>query len=195
LEKLLGLLPMSVIAGGKMGTNRTVIFLGLVLVVGGALLLAGNLFNFNGSALCWPLALIALGVWFVMRPASSRTGGVSTFRFLGDFRRAGPWQVVNEEFSQFVGDIHLDLTQAVIQPGETRLRFTGFVGDLVLTIPAGVGVSLTATSFVSDLDLFGQRRSAIFTPVDFSTPGYAEAERRLRVETAYFVAEVRIRQS
>ncbi len=177
-----------------MGTNRSVIFIGLVLVVGGAVLLAGNLFNFNGWALCWPVGLIALGVWFVLRPGGSIPGGISSYRFVGDFRRSGPWQVVNEEFSQFVGDIHLDLTQAAIQPGETHLRFSGFVGELVLTVPAGVGVSLAASAFVSDLDLFGQRRNAIFSPVDFSTPGYATAERRLRVEMAYFVAEASIRQ-
>jgi len=177
-----------------MGANRSVIFIGLVLVVGGAVLLAGNLFNFNGWALCWPVGLIALGVWFVMRPASAMPGGISSFRFVGDIHRSGPWQVVNEEFSQFVGDIHLDLTQAVIQPGETHLRFTGFVGELALTVPAGVGVSLAASAFVSDLNLFGQKRDAIFSPVDLSTPGYATAERRLRVEMAYFVAEARIRQ-
>ena len=51
-----------------MGTNRTVIFIGLVLVVGGVVLLAGNIFDFDGCALCWPAALIALGVWFVTRP-------------------------------------------------------------------------------------------------------------------------------
>lgn len=177
-----------------MKSNRTVLFVGLVLVVGGMLLLAGNLLNFNGWALCWPAALIALGIWFVMRPASTLPGGISSYRFIGDYHRKGPWQVVNEEISQFVGDIHLDLTQAEIQPGETRLRFSGFVGELVLTVPSGVGVSLTASAFVNDLDLFGQRRSVIFSPVDFSTPGYAAAERRLRVELTYFVADVKLRQ-
>lgn len=178
-----------------MGTNRTVIFVGLALVIGGALLLAGNIFNFNGWAFCWPVALIALGVWFVLRPGRGTSGGAYTSRFIGDYHRNGPWQVVNEDFSLFVGDMHLDMTQALIQSGETHLRFSGFVGDLALTFPAGVGVSITASSFVSDLDLFGQHRTAIFTPVDFSTPGYAGAERRLRVEISYFVADARLRQS
>ena len=177
-----------------MGTNRTVIFMGLVLVGGGVLLLAGNLFNFNGWAFFWPVALIALGIWFVIRPATSISGGISSFRFIGNDHRQGAWQVVDEEFSQFVGDIRLDLTQAVIQPGETRLRFSGFVGDLVLILPPGMGVSVTTSAFVSELNLFGQRRSSIFTPVDVSTPGYAAAERRLRVDLSYFVADAKFRQ-
>ena len=177
-----------------MGSNRTVIFVGLVLVVGGALLLAGNLFNFNGWAFCWPAALIALGIWFVLRPAGSIPGGISTFRFIGDTSRRGAWQVVNEEFSQFVGDFHLDLTEAVIQPGETHLRFSGFVGDLVITVPADLGVSLAVSSFVSDVNVFGQHRSSIFSPVNFTTPGYAEAEQRVRIELAYFVTNARFRQ-
>ena len=177
-----------------MGTNRTVIFWGLVLVVGGLVLLAGNLFNINVWALFWPVVLIVLGVWFLMRPASSMPAGITTSRFVGEMHRSGPWQVVNEEFSQFVGDMHLDLTQAVIQPGETRLRFSGFVGDLKFTVPEGVGVSLVASSFVSEVNLFGQHRSSIFTPVEFSSPGYATAERRLRVEMSYFVLDTRFRQ-
>lgn len=177
-----------------MGSNRTVIFVGLVLVVGGVLLLAGNLFNFNGWAFCWPAALIALGIWFVLRPAGSMPGGISTFRFIGDYHRRGSWQVVNEEFSQFVGDIHLDLTQAVIQPGETRLRFSGFVGDLVITVPEGVGISLAVSSFVSEVNIFGQHRSTVFSPINFSSPGYAEAERRLQIELAYFVTNAKLRQ-
>jgi lia operon protein LiaF len=177
-----------------MGTNRTVIFWGLVLVVGGLVLLAGNLFNINVWALFWPVVLIALGVWFLIRPTHSLPGGVTTARFVGEIRRSGPWQVANEEFSQFVGDMRLDMSQAVIQPGETHLRFSGFVGDLTFTVPEGVGVSLAASSFVSEVNLFGQHRSSIFTPVDFSTPGYATAERRLRVEMSYFVVDAKFRQ-
>ncbi len=178
-----------------MSSNRTVLLAGFILVVGGALLLAGNLFNFNAWTLCWPIALIALGVWFVTRPARSLPGAVGTFRFIGDFRRAGPWQVANEEISQFVGDIDLDMSQAEIAPGETQLHINGFVGDVTLLVPAGVGVSLGAASFVSDIDFYGQHRDSIFSPADFTTPNYAAAERRLRVQCSFFVADINVRQS
>ena len=177
-----------------MSANRFGLFAGIVLVVGGLLLLAGSIFNFNAWAYCWPVALIALGVWFVMRPAAGPNGGVSTIRFIGELHRSGPWRMVNEDFSQLIGDIDLDLTQAQIASGETRLQFSGFVGDVTLQIPAGVGLMISASCFVSDLEFLGQRRQAIFSPLSLSTPGYAEAERRLRLEFNFFVADLNIRQ-
>jgi lia operon protein LiaF len=174
-------------------SNRSVLIAGFVLVLGGAVLLAGNLFNFNAWALLFPVALIALGVWFVARPVTSLPGGVSTNRFIGDYRRSGPWRAANEEISQFVGDIVLDLSQAEIAPGETQLRINGFVGDVTLLVPAGVGVDLGVTSFVSEVNFFSQHHDAIFAPADFTTPGYAAAERRLRVKCNYFVTDIHIR--
>ena len=177
-----------------MGSNRWIVFAGLSLVIGGGLLLAGNLFNFNAWLFCWPVGLIVLGVWFILRPATSLPGGVGTFRLIGEFHRSGPWKVVNEEMGQFIGDIHLDMTQAEIAPGETHLRINGFVGDIHLAVPAGVGVSLSEAAFISDIDFFGQHRDFIFTPVQLSTPQYTSAERRLRLEVNFFIADLSIRQ-
>ncbi len=178
-----------------MNANRSVLLAGFVLVFGGALLLAGNLFDFNAWTLFWPLALIGLGVWFVTRPANVLPGAANSYRFIGDYRRTGPWQVTNEEIGQFVGDIELDMAQAEIAPGETHLRINGFVGDVTLRVPAGVGVSLSAASFISDIDFFGQHRDSILTPSEFTTPNYPSAERRLRVQCSFFVADVKIRQA
>jgi len=175
-----------------MSSNRMQLWMGGMLVAGGALLLAGSLFNFDAWAFCWPLGLVALGVWLVTRPASSPLGGPINYRFLGEIRRGGNWRVLDEEFNQFVGDIRLDLTQAQIALGETRLRFAGFVGDITLIVPAGVGVSVTSAAFVTDLDFLGQHRATIFAPINTATPGYAAAERRLRLEVNYFVLDLNI---
>ncbi len=177
-----------------MGSNRMVLFAGLALVIGGGLLLAGNLFNFNAWLFCWPVGLIGLGVWFVLRPTTSLPGGVGTFRLIGEYHRSGPWQVVNEEINQFIGDIHLDLTQAEIAPGETHLHINGFIGDMHLAVPAGVGVSLSGAGFISSINFLGQHRDFIFTPVQISTPDYASAQRRLRLETNFFITDLSIHQ-
>ena len=177
-----------------MGANRWILFAGLALVIGGGLLLAGNLFNFNAWLFCWPVGLILLGVWFVLRPTTSLPGGVATFRLIGEVHRSGSWKVVNEELSQLIGDIHLDLTRAEMAPGETRLRINGFVGDVHLTIPAGVGLSMSGPGFISNINFLGQHRDYIFTPVQLSTPGYASAEHQLRLEFNFFITDLSIRQ-
>ena len=153
-----------------------------------------ELFNFNAWLFCWPVGLIVLGVWFLLRPATSLPDAVGSFRLIGEYHRAGPWKVVNEEIGQFIGDIHLDLTQAEMAPGETQLRINGFVGDIHLVIPAGVGVSLSGVGFISSINFLGQQHEFIFTPVQIATPDYTSAERRLRLETNFFIADLSIRQ-
>ena len=175
-------------------SNRFALFLGLVFVLGGALLLAGNIFQFNAWAVCWPVALIGLGGWFVYRASRLPVGGAATLRLIGDLNRRGIWQLANEEINLLVGDVNFDLTQATIPVGETRLRFSGFVNEINLILPAGVGISLTSTAFVSNITFLGFKREAIFTPIDLASIDYASAERRLRVEANFFVAEIRVRQ-
>ena len=175
-------------------SNRFGLVLGLVFVLGGALLLAGNIFQFNAWAVCWPAALMALGGWFVYRAGHLPAGRASTFQLMGDITRSGPWQVAHEEINLVIGDIELDMTQAAILLGETRLQFSGFVNDITLFLPAGVGVSLTSTAFVSSVSFLGFKRDSILTPLDLASIDYASAERRLRVEASFFVADIKIRQ-
>ncbi len=171
-----------------MNSSRMTLWLGAGLVLLGALFLAGGLFNFNPWIYCWPIGLIGLGIWFVTRPAQS-----ATIRLIGDIHRNGVWPVVDEEFTQFVGDIRMDLTQANLPLGETRLRFSSFVSDITLVVPPDAGISLTSNAFVTELNFLGQRSQSIFMPVDIVTPGYATAERRLRLEANAFVLELNIR--
>ncbi len=120
--------------------NRSSIFMGSTLVVVGLLFLLGNWLNINVWALIWPLALIVVGGWILLRPRAVAPGTNVDFRFLGEIKRGGAWQVAPEEMTAFVGDIDLDFRQAVVPVGETRLHLSGFVGDVHVTVPAGRGL-------------------------------------------------------
>lgn len=169
--------------------NRTVFVLGIVMIAAGALFIVGNLLQFDPWQLFWPLALIGLGVWFLVRPR----GPATNFHFIGDIKRGGTWQVTNDEFTTFVSDINLDLTQAQIPAGETVLICSGFVGDVTLIAPAGLGVRVTATAFVTELNFFGSKMTTFLNPITQSTPEYDSAERKISLQTRYFVGDVKIK--
>jgi predicted membrane protein len=169
-------------------------YLGITIVAAGILLLLANIFNINLGILCWPAAFILLGVFLILRPKMVEPGTEMTQRFLGEVERSGPWQVVDEEFWYFVGDLELDMTQADIPYGVTNLRAIGFVGDVDIIVPADVGVQLSSTAFVSEVNMPEGKEETFLTPVNMQTSNYKLADRKINLKTTFFVGDVKIRQ-
>jgi hypothetical protein len=167
---------------------------GLLLVGLGVILLLGSIFEIDLGAFCWPIGLILVGVWLVLRPNTAPAGTDVNFLLLGDAKQTGEWQVQNKEYWVGVGDIDLDLIHANIPPGETVFKVYGFVGDLELFLPADVGFAVNTNGFVLDSEIFGRDYDSIFTSYDFTSDDYATAERKVRVEMGCFVMELKVRR-
>ncbi len=174
--------------------NRGQLTIGIVLVLLGVIFLLGTVFKINVWAICWPAGLIALGVWLILRPRLAGPGTGSEVVLLGELRRRGNWAVQNEEIWLGVADADLDFTGAEIPLGETRIRIFGFVGDVDVFVPAGVGISVNAAGFVIDSDLLGRDQETFLTPVEAVSEDYAAAERRLRIEMTSFVCDLKVKR-
>jgi lia operon protein LiaF len=174
--------------------NRGFLIVGILLVVWGILSLLGNLLKIDTWAFCWPVVLILIGVWLLLRPRFRLQGAVVNVLPLNNTRRSGAWTVVDEEDFTLIGDTRLDMTQAEIHPGETVLRVYGFVGAVDLRLPKEVGISVTSWAFVTDARLMGQKSDTFLSPVEYASPGYESAERRVRLETYFFVVDLDVNQ-
>ena len=172
--------------------NQGQVVLAVVVILVGVVLLIGNLLDVDVWALCWPMALILLGVWVLLRPRMIGTDTVARQKLLGNIRRRGQWQVVEEEFWIGIGDVSLDMTDAEIPLGETQLRVWNFVGDVRLTVPQEVGVSVSCSAFIADVRVLGRKRDSFLAPVRISSENYETAERKIRLETTSFIADVRV---
>jgi predicted membrane protein len=175
--------------------NQGELILGVVVILLGVLFLIGNVFDVDVWALCWPIGLILLGLWVLLRPQLVGSDAAVRQKLIGDIRRTGTWQVTDEEFWIGIGDVRLDLSEAEIPPGETRLRVFGFVGTVRLIAPEDVGISLSSSAFVADVRLFGRKRDSILVPVHMTSDDYETAERKIRLETTAFVGDVRVRRA
>ncbi|MBN2551102.1 MAG: cell wall-active antibiotics response protein [Anaerolineales bacterium] len=173
--------------------NTGYLVMGGLLILFGIMLILGQAFQINFWAICWPVGLILLGVWLLVRPKFVPAGEVNISP-LADIHRSGPWAVAPEEFWTFVGDVDLDMTQADLPAGETRLRLFGFVNDIDLYLPPGVGFSLASTAFLSEARLLGKKQESFFIPLEFTSPDYDLAERRVRLEVFCFVADLKVKQ-
>ncbi|HZD56470.1 MAG TPA: cell wall-active antibiotics response protein LiaF [Anaerolineales bacterium] len=176
-----------------MRDRRQFIFGGLVLFIGLVSLLSVIL-NIDFWDFCWPVGLILLGVWLLVRPRYSSLESNLVIRPLGDVHHYGERPLRDREIWIFVGDIDFDLTQAEISRGDTTIRIYGFVGEVNLRAPRAVGVSVSSTAFITDGHLWGEKRDHFLTPVRRVSEGYETAERRVRLEVMFFVVDLRVDQ-
>jgi hypothetical protein len=176
-----------------MRNNNGSVVAGVILIGLGGIFLVETWLHINLWSFFWPGLLIVLGVAILMRPRTTTAGVHTDTLLLGNQHRGGEWQVAAEDMWLGIGDLELDFTRAVIPAGETVLRYSGFIGDVRVTAPANVGVSITANGFISNIKHAGREQPSFFMPNRFETESYATAERRLRLETTFFIHDVKLR--
>jgi lia operon protein LiaF len=174
--------------------NKGTLAFGLVLVFLGVMALVGNLTGINIWAVCWPGALILVGLWLVLRPQMIASGVALEQKILGEVKRSGEWQVRDEEIWLGVGDVELDMTQAQIPSGETRLRLYGFVNGVDVLVPETVGVLVRSTAFLTDADVLGHQENRFVSTFEARSSDYEAAERKVQIEAAYFVVDLKVRR-
>ena len=173
--------------------NSGVLIFGGLLILIGVMILAGSIFDVNMWNFFWPILLILLGLWILIRPRWVGSKGPVEFLIFNNLRRKGVWQVKNEEILSFLGDVFLDLSSAEIPAGESIYHIYGFIGDVDLIVPQGVGVSVSSAAFINEVKVFGRKQSSILFPVDVASEDYETAERKIRLDVAFFISDVKIK--
>lgn len=174
--------------------RQSQLMMGLALVALGVLFLVGNLLGINVWALIFPLGLIALGIWMLMRPGMVEEGTAITQRIFGDVRREGPGPVGAEEIWVGIGDVRLDLRDADIPWGDTAYRIYSVIGDIKVRVPEDVGVVVSSVGLVSEVKVAGRKESAFFGSIRRATDDFESAERRLSIEVTSFITDVDVRR-
>lgn len=173
--------------------KRSVMLLGLLMVAAGSLYLLGSLLHFDAGLYFWPLALIVLGVWFLLRPAQETGASSTRVLFIGDIKRSGAWQVADEEIISFISDVDLDLTQAQVPDGETDLVCSGFVSDISARVPADIGVKISTSGFICEHNVLNEKSTWFLNPASSETPGYIGCQRRVHIHARGFVVEAKVK--
>ncbi len=170
--------------------NKGQLLIGALLVIIGLMVILSNVFQIDLGAVCWPTALILLGIWLIWRPKLSLGGGEMNINPFCNIRRSGAWPVQPEEIWMFVGDVRLDFSQTELPPGETSFRIFGFVGDINLVLPESVYVSVSASAFLNSAKIFGKKQDTFLTTLQYTTPEDPANERIIRLKTFFFVCDL-----
>lgn len=116
--------------------------------------------------------------------------------FIGDVHMGREhFQLKHTNISQFIGDTVLDLTNAQIPYGETKINISAFVGDIKVYIPddMNLGVSVNGSSFIGDMQVLEQSRSGFMSNVQCKTPYYKEAGKKVRINVSAFIGDIKVK--
>lgn len=174
--------------------RRWVLWVGIIVVIFGVSLLLGEFFHFNTCAFLFPLALIGLGVWLVLRPHMPKKGGPTYTKVLGEVIRSGKWQVEPQEIWLGIGDVILDFSEALVPVGDTPITIYSFVGDLKCLVPEGIGLKIICASFISDINLFGEKETAVLTPLESQTDDFDRSKRKITLRVNQFIISAKIKR-
>jgi lia operon protein LiaF len=175
-------------------SKQTRMLVGLAFIVAGLMFLAGVVLRINVWTFCWPIGLIALGAWLLLRPSLASPGTRVRVHPLADVKRKGAWDVVNEEIWIFVGDVHLDFTQASLSPGESKIKLFGLVGEVTLVVPEGLPVSASSAAFLTDGTVYGEKQEQFVTVVQVEDDAYDSAAAKVKVESVFLVNTLKVKR-
>jgi lia operon protein LiaF len=116
--------------------------------------------------------------------------------FIGDIHMGREhFLLKNTNLSQFIGDTVLDLTNAQIPYGETKINISAFIGDIKVYIPndMDLGISVNSSSFIGDMQVLEQSRSGFMSSSQFKTPYYKEAGKKIRINVSAFIGDIKVK--
>ncbi len=169
---------------------------GVILIALGVLFLLDTLGLLSAGwvlATYWPLILIAVGLLVLW--GSRRWGrfGGRLERAVGNIRIGErEWDLQDMDTSIGMGELRLDLTRARIPEGETSLRVKGGMGKIQILVPANLAIAAHAEVVAGSISLLGHKADGIFRQLSFTSPDYATAEKRVKVDMSLFMGEASI---
>ncbi|MFD1956136.1 cell wall-active antibiotics response protein LiaF [Paenibacillus thailandensis] len=122
-------------------------------------------------------------------------GTLNKSGFIGDIHIGdGYWELKPLNISHFIGDTTLDLTKAQINPGETKINISTFIGDVKVYIPndPDVGVQVVSSAFAGDVKIFGQKEGGLFHSVNIHSPRYQDTDKKIKLVVSTFLGDVRV---
>jgi len=183
-------------------------FAGLFFILFGGLLAADRLgylhFTFWMVWKLWPFLLIYCGIRLLIghsfKVSIEKSGrrhekGRSGWRMVTEAKYADPnWLVEPINRSVGVADFHFDFTKAFIPDKETKIRLSGWVGDIRIKIPEDVAFSLNAKARVGDINLGDTTESGLLKDFYFAASGFEEATRKIVFDFDFKILDLRIDQ-
>ncbi len=166
------------------------VILGIVLIAVGLLAILDRWLGISLGRVFFPLLLIALGVWVMLRPSRVAAGTRVAQQLFGDVVRRDT--VADEDILVLLGDVKIDWRAADWPSTPVQVRVSGLLGDVRVKVPEDVGVALDCRLAIGSLRLDDRKQDAFFAQTQLRTDGYEDARWKLAIEVTHLLGDVRI---
>ncbi|MBN2011150.1 hypothetical protein JW960_17525 [candidate division KSB1 bacterium] len=185
-------------------------FWGGVLIFFGFLLLLDqwDIISFGDL---WPLAIIAVGVWMILKPhhtshkhpgfshgmgdqhVNADTSKIHYTNSMGDLNvTANSANFTGGNIRTTFGSVKVDLSAIRLAEGEQLLEVGTTFGDIKITAPTGIPLMILSTNTAGDMKVFEEKRSGFKQEVVFQTPDYDAATTRLKIVTSQVFGDLKV---
>lgn len=176
------------------------ILVSVVITAFGLYLLAPRVgweLRFLSWGVVWPSLLIALGLLLAANSpltsgSSSQDGSQTTL--VGEVYRGGQsWFVDDLYIRHAIGEVDLDLTQAIIPDRDVKIDIAGGIGEVSILLPADLPYAIDCSCSIGDINVAEHEESGLGKRFSYRTDDYDEATRRLTLRIHWKIGEVKLR--
>ncbi len=125
--------------------------------------------------------------------ASQKNGKLKYEKAFGDlFVNFKAVNVENIEVSSAIGDIELQMREAVFTDGLNRLIISSFIGDIKIYLPKDLAIFVNCSSFIGDTEALNKRTNGFGNKVEVHSTDYDSATKKLYIACSCFIGDIHI---
>jgi predicted membrane protein len=190
--------------------RKSGLFWGVIITLVGFLFLFDRM-NILDIGDLWPLGIIAVGIWMIIKAKYRSDYGNGGSHGMGDqayitdnenvihSNTFGDVKVTikSKDFKSgqirtTFGDVKVDLTELEIRDGEQILRMSTTFGDIKISTPKELAFSLDGTNTAGDMKIFDEKRSGWRQTVSYKSENYDSSAKRLKIITSQVFGDLKV---
>ena len=91
------------------------------------------------------------------------------------------------------GDIHIDLSHAIVPTGETVILIRGVLGNIRLYIPYDIDLSIQTSILLGKIDVFEENKTTFNITQKYQTKNYQTSTRKIKIITSLLIGEIEVK--
>jgi lia operon protein LiaF len=161
----------------------------IMMVIGVVMLVGGHL------AILLPLLLISLGIFLIRSKQLQRDGRfIQKHKIIESYKQGQEsWVLKSLSLWHIVGEIQMDLTQAIPEQEVTTIVLQGVIGDIDIVTPDYIGLSVNATALFGQMHIGHEKEAGFTNRLIWQSPDYEQCTQKVHIEVSYLIADIDIK--